>query len=155
MLGGAEAPAWLLDRANVGMAALSLGVARQALFTTANYVRERHQFGQPIGTFQAVSQRAADAWMDVEAMDVSLLQAAWRLSAGEPAGPSVALARYWACEGGHRVVAAAQHLHGGMGFDKDYSLYRYFLWSKRLEFGLGGGAAQLSRIGAMIAAGEF
>lgn len=155
VLGGADAPAWLLERAQVGLAALALGVARQALITTAKYVSERQQFGRPIGTFQAVSQRAADAWMDVEAMDVTLLQAAWRLSAGEPAGASVALARYWACEGGHRVVAAAQHLHGGMGFDKDYPLYRYFLWSKRLEFSLGGGSAQLSRIGDLIAAGNY
>jgi len=153
VIGGEEAPAWLLDRANVGMAALSLGVARQALIMTANYVSERQQFGRPIGTFQAVSQRAADAWMDVEAMDVSLLQAAWRLSAGVAVGASVALARYWACEGGHRVVAAAQHLHGGMGFDRDYALYRYFLWSKRLEFGLGGGSAQLAEIGRLLAAG--
>jgi len=155
VLGGATAPAWLLERAQVGLAALALGVARQALITTAKYVSERQQFGRPIGTFQAVSQRAADAWMDVEAMDVTLLQAAWRLSAGAPAGAAVALARYWACEGGHRVVAAAQHLHGGMGFDKDYPLYRYFLWSKRLEFSLGGGGAQLSRIGDLIAAGTF
>jgi 3-oxocholest-4-en-26-oyl-CoA dehydrogenase beta subunit len=153
VIGGESAPAWLLDRANVGMAALSLGVARQALIMTANYVSERQQFGRPIGTFQAVSQRAADAWMDVEAMDVSLLQAAWRLSAGVDVGASVALARYWACEGGHRVVAAAQHLHGGMGFDRDYALYRYFLWSKRLEFGLGGGSAQLAEIGRLLAAG--
>lgn len=153
VIGGEEAPAWLLDRANVGMAALSLGVARQALIMTAKYVSDRQQFGRPIGTFQAVSQRAADAWMDVEAMDVSLLQAAWRLSAGVEVGASVALARYWACEGGHRVVAAAQHLHGGMGFDRDYALYRYFLWSKRLEFGLGGGSAQLAEIGRLLAAG--
>ncbi|MFT5681822.1 MAG: alkylation response protein AidB-like acyl-CoA dehydrogenase [Myxococcota bacterium] len=153
VIGGAAAPAWLLDRANVGMAALSLGVARQALIMTANYVSERQQFGRPIGTFQAVSQRAADAWMDVEAMDVSLMQAAWRLSAGVEVGASVALARYWACEGGHRVVAAAQHLHGGTGFDRDYALYRFFLWSKRLEFGLGGGGAQLELIGRMIGDG--
>jgi alkylation response protein AidB-like acyl-CoA dehydrogenase len=155
VIGGPDAPAWLLARAQVGMAALSLGVARQALITTAKYVSERQQFGQPIGSFQAVSQRAAEAWMDVEAMEVSLLQAAWRLAAGAEEGTAVALARYWACEGGHRVVAAAQHLHGGMGFDRDYPLYRYFLWSKRLEFGLGGGAAQLAEIGQKIAAGDY
>ena len=50
-----------------------------------------------------------------------------------PAETEVAVAKFWAAEGGTRVVHAAQHLHGGVGVDRDYPLHRYFLWAKQLE----------------------
>ena len=49
------------------------------------------------------------------------------------------------------MVAAAQHIHGGMGFDRDYPLYRYFLTAKRLEFALGGASAWLATLGRVVA----
>jgi alkylation response protein AidB-like acyl-CoA dehydrogenase len=64
----------------------------------------------------------------------------------------VAIARYTAAEGSHRVLATAQHLHGGMGFDRDYALHRYFLTAKAWEFVGGGASAQLARLGALLAA---
>jgi alkylation response protein AidB-like acyl-CoA dehydrogenase len=137
-----------LDRLDVGLCALAHGVAARALDLTARYTRERQQFGRPIGSFQAVSQRAANGYIDLQSMDLTLLESAWCLSAGRDAAAALAVARYWACEGVHRITATAQHLHGGMGFDKDYPLYRTYLWSKRLELQLGGANAQLSRIGA-------
>lgn len=125
-----------------GSAAISWGLAEAALFMTAKYSGERVQFEQPIGAFQAVKQRVADAYVDVQCMRVTTLQALWRLGRGLSAEREVAIARFWACEGGHRVVAAAQHIHGGMGFDRDYPLYRYFLGMKALEF-RGGGASEM------------
>ena len=150
----------LLDRGVLGRCAIAWGVAKMALRLTSEHARDRQQFGAPIGTFQAVSQRAGDMYIDTQAMELALLRAAFLLDPAQQAmaadlKESLLVARYFATEAGHRVVAAAQHLHGGMGFDKDYPLYRYFLWSKRLEFALGGGSAQLSRIGALIAAGRF
>jgi alkylation response protein AidB-like acyl-CoA dehydrogenase len=64
----------------------------------------------------------------------------------------VAIAKYWACEGGHRVTYAAQHLHGGMGFDLEYPIHRYYLWAKQIELTLGSASQELAQLGAELAA---
>ena len=149
--GGAAALAWLLDRALVGLCALEAGVIRRALEMTAQYTATRVQFERPIATFQAVAQRAADAFIDVESVTLAMWAAAWRLSEGLPADEAVAVAKITAAEAGHRVVAAAQHLHGGMGFDMDYPLYRHYVWSRWVELSLGGASTHLARLGELIA----
>jgi alkylation response protein AidB-like acyl-CoA dehydrogenase len=98
-----------------------------------------------------VAQRAADAYIDVEAIRVATWHAAYRLSAGLPALEAVSIAKYFAAEAGHRVVYAAQHLHGGIGFDLDYPIHRYYLWSKQIELTLGSAATHLARLGAELA----
>src|SRR5713101_977625 len=118
---------------------------------TAEYTKTRVQFDRPIATFQAVGQRAADAYINVEGIRLTLWQAAWRLSEGLPARTEIEVAKYWASEGGHSVLHAAQHLHGGIGVDVDYPLHRYFLWGKKIEFTLGGAIQQLRRIGTALA----
>jgi len=138
---------WTFAHASTALCAVHLGVARQALILTGKYTGERHQFGVPIASFQAVHQRAADAYIDVQSMELTLWQAAWKLSAGLDATRESAIARFWASTGGHRVVCAAQHLHGGMGYDCDYPLHRFFRWSKHLELQLGGPKSQLSDLG--------
>ena len=77
--------------------------------------------------------------------------AAWRLAEELPASDEVAVAKYWAAEGGQFVGYAAQHLHGGIGIDVDYPLHRYYLWAKQLELTLGSAPVQLARIGARMA----
>ncbi len=144
---------FLLDRAWVGLAALQTGVSDQALRLTARHVSEREQFGQKIGTFQAVAQRAADAWIDLQAIRLTSRQAAWRLEQGLDAADEIAIARIWACEAGQRVAHAAQHLHGGLGVVTDYPLHRLFRLAKQLELTLGGAGLQLERLGASIADG--
>ena len=128
------------------------GVCEQALKMTAEYTKTREQFDRPIATFQAVGQRAADAYIDTEAIRLTALQAAWRLEEGLPAATEVAVAKFWAADGGQRVVHAAQHLHGGIGVDRDYPLHRYFLWAKELELTLGGATPQLLKLGEILAA---
>ncbi len=139
------------QRALVGLAAVQLGLAKAALRMTSEYTSKREQFGRPVATFQAVSQRAADAWIEVQAMEVTLWQAAWQVEQGMDAERAVLIASWQASEGGHRVLAAAQHLHGGMGYDKDYPLYRYFLRQKRLELSLGGAEQRLEELGELLA----
>jgi alkylation response protein AidB-like acyl-CoA dehydrogenase len=140
----------MLARATVGVCALHLGVAERALAMTAAYTSQRRQFERPIASFQAVGQRAADAYIDVEAMRVTLWRAAWLLAEGRDATAAVAIAKLWACEAGHRVVQAAQHLHGGIGFDVSYPLGRSYLWSKQLELTLGSAGSHLARLGAQV-----
>lgn len=144
---GSEVLDWLLARATTALCAIQLGVADRALRMTARYTTERHQFDRPIGSFQAVHQRAADAYIDVEAMRLTLWQAAFRLAREDPAHAEVATAKFWASEAGHRVVYAAEHLHGGIGADVDYPIHRYYLWSRQLQLTLGSAAPQLEALG--------
>ncbi len=143
---------FFVDRATLGICALELGIAEQALFMTAKYAGERKQFGVPIATFQGVTQRVGDAYIDVQAMRSSMWQACWRLDQGLEAERELAIAKFFASDAGARVVAAAQHVHGGMGFDRDYPLYRYFMTSKHLELTLGGSHESLTRLGDLVTA---
>ena len=141
----------LREHATVGLCAQQLGVLEGALHRTAEYARQRHQFGHAIGAFQAVRHRLADAYIDVEAVRLTLWQAAWQLAEGLPAAEAVATAKYWAAEAGHRVAHSAVHIHGGVGIDTDHELHRYFVAAKRLEFTLGGATAQLRVLGDAFA----
>jgi alkylation response protein AidB-like acyl-CoA dehydrogenase len=149
---GVEALEWIIERATAALCAVATGVCEQALQMTAEYTKTREQFDRPIATFQAVGQRAADAYIDTEAIRLTAVQAAWRLEEGLPATAEVAVAKFWAADGGQRVVHAAQHLHGGIGVDRDYPLHRYFLWAKELELTLGGATPQLLKLGGILAA---
>ena len=147
---GGDLP-WLLDHYAAALCVTQAGVSEAALRLTAEYVSSREQFDHPLAAFQAVSQRAADAYIDVEAIRLTAWQAVWRLDAGLPAADEVAIAKFWAADGGHRVAQAALHLHGGIGVDVDYPVHRYFWWSKVLELTLGGPTAQLRHLGATLA----
>ena len=155
LLGGAEQSdavlRFAIERGQLGIAALTLGVAGRALRLTAKYTSERRQFDRPIATFQAVSQRAADAYVDLESLRLALWRAAWLVARGRPATREIVVAKLWSAEAGHRIVSAAQHLHGGVGFDRDYPLYRYYLWQKQMEYTLGGASEQIAALGRMIA----
>jgi alkylation response protein AidB-like acyl-CoA dehydrogenase len=150
-LAGPEGLNWLLERAHAAQCVTMSGVASAALDLTATYVKEREQFGRAIATFQAVSQRTADTYINKEAIKLTAWQAAWRLDAGVPAAAQVDAAKYWAAQGGQDVLLAAHHLHGGVGVDRDYPLYRYFLLAKQLELDLGSETPTLMHLGALIA----
>ena len=152
---GAQVADWLVARGTVGLCAVQAGILERALELTAEYARNRVQFGRPIGSFQAVTQRLADAYIDVEAVRLTMWQAAWLLATDDSAafrvGTAVATAKFWAADAGHRVAHTAVHLHGGLGIDMSYPVHRYFTAAKHHEFALGGATAQLRRIGADLA----
>lgn len=139
------------DRALVMLAAISLGACEEATRLAAEYTSTREQFGKPLSTNQGVVLKAADAYIAMNAMRVTLWAAAWRLDEGLDAAEAVEVAHWWASEGGHRVVHITQHLHGGMGADIDYPVHRYFLWAKEITDLLGGPSAHLARLGDLIA----
>jgi 3-oxocholest-4-en-26-oyl-CoA dehydrogenase beta subunit len=146
----ATAVSWLRRRATTLLSATALGVAEGALALTARHVTEREQFGSPIGTFQAVAHRCADAYIDTEAIRLTTWQAAWLLDAELPADEALDIAAFWVTEGGQRVVHAAQHLHGGIGVDVDYPVHRFFRWAKVLELLMGGTTGALLRLGSSL-----
>lgn len=158
MLGGEDARdgtsvlTSVVDHALVGLCALQVGVAETAVRMAADYTSNRHQFNKPLSTFQGVALKAADAYIDTEAMRVTTWQAAWKLSQGMDATREVLVAKWWTSDAGQRVVHTTQHLHGGLGADVDYPIHRYFLWGKQIEDTLGGASATLARLGRTIAA---
>ncbi|HYA67591.1 MAG TPA: acyl-CoA dehydrogenase, partial [Acidimicrobiales bacterium] len=148
---GAAVIALVSEFATTALCIEEAGACAAALELTAEYTKTRVQFDKPIATFQAVGQRAADAYVDTEAIRLTAWQAASRLAAGLPAPAEVAVAKYWAAEGGQRVVHAATHLHGGVGVDRDYPLHRYFLLTRQIELTLGGANESLRRLGRILA----
>lgn len=141
----------LYTRALIGLCAIQLGVAERALQIAAEYTSARQQFGRPIGSFQAVQQRLADAFIDVEAIRWTTWHAAWLIANGRPleeARRAARIAKFWAADAGARVASTTQHVHGGIGIDITYPLHRYFLWAKHNELTLGSAPAQLAGIGS-------
>lgn len=153
-LGGANLIESLCTRALVALCAVQLGVAERALRIAAAYTSGREQFGRQIGSFQAVQQRMADAFIDVEAMRWTTWHAAWLIGEGRPAERAARVAKFWAAEGGARVAATAQQVHGGIGIDTTYPLHRYFLWAKHNELTLGPASFQLARLGSTYPEGQ-
>ncbi|MFI1029386.1 acyl-CoA dehydrogenase family protein [Streptomyces sp. NPDC020951] len=147
---------WLRALLTTGTCALALGLGERVLGMTSDYAGKREQFGHPIASFQAVAVQAADRYIDLRAMEVTLWQAAWRIASGAPgalpASGDVAVAKIWASEGVRRTVQTAQHLHGGFGADVDYPLHRYHAWAKHLELSLGPAAAHEEALGDLLAA---
>jgi alkylation response protein AidB-like acyl-CoA dehydrogenase len=148
---GDEIAAWTQQRATLALCAMQVGVAERALQITARYATERKQFDRPIGSFQAVHTRAGDAFVDVQAMKLTMLRALHLLEQGEDASENLIIAKYWAAEGGGRVAYAAQHLHGGIGVDIDYPIHRYYLWARQIGLHLGSGAEQVEMLGERLA----
>jgi alkylation response protein AidB-like acyl-CoA dehydrogenase len=151
VVGSEDVVRWLTTRQTLGRTAFQLGVLERALELTAEYAREREQFDRPIGSFQAVSARLADGYIDIKGLRLTLTQAAWRLSEDLPADLEVSTAAFWAADAGHRVAHTTVHVHGGVGIDTDHPVHRYFLAAKQLEFAVGSATGQLLRIGRELA----
>ena len=150
---GAEASKLMADqkaRSWIAQAALQTGVLDEGLKRAAQYVSERKQFGRVLGSFQAVSQQAADAYMEIE----SLRSAYWRalddVEQGLDYQQSAAVAKYWVSTAGHAAAHTFLHLHGGIGQDLDYPIHRYFLWAKQYERYAGAKSSISSIVGDLL-----
>lgn len=141
----------VLAAARTAFAGLQAGVCAGSLARAVEYTGTREQFGRPLSTNQGVMLRAADAYMDTEAIRVTTYEAAWRIDQALPASEHVLTAAWWASEAGKRVVHAGQHLHGGMGADLEHPVHRHFLWGRQLDAYLGCGSELLAELGAVLA----
>ncbi len=148
---GAKAVAALVDRLNLAACAEQSGILGEALRRTAEYAAEREQFDRKIGSFQAVAQRLADGYIDVQGLVLTTTQAAWQLAEGLDAAAAIDTAKLWAGQAGHRVAHTAIHVHGGVGLDTSHPTHRYFLRATHNEYALSGEPALLTRIGDRIA----
>jgi alkylation response protein AidB-like acyl-CoA dehydrogenase len=127
-------------------AAEAAGAAATALETTARYTIQRHQFGLPIGTFQAVKHRLADMLVAVENSRSAVYGAAWALAESDHAARSVWLAQAVATGHGVTVVGDAIQLHGGIGVTWECDLHLYLRRAKALELTYGSPATHRARI---------
>lgn len=146
-----DAYAWLEPRVIACLAAQQLGVSLEHLKQTVEYVTMRKQFERSIGSFQLVQGKMADCQMAVEALRSALYQLAYRLDADLSAQPQALATRVLACEAGHLVGHAAQHVHGGIGVDITYPIHRYGCWSRQLNIAHGGIEQNLAALGRWIA----
>ena len=147
-----EAMEWALQATRTALSAMAVGVCDKMMRITGQYTSEREQFGRPIATFQAVSHRVADCYIDVECLKLVTQQATSLLDQGRPAGEASTIAKIWCGDVTHRVSQSAQHCHGGTGVDRDYPLHRYCLWARQIELSAGTSAQLTARLGQSIGA---
>ncbi|MEU9286778.1 acyl-CoA dehydrogenase family protein [Streptomyces sp. NPDC048275] len=144
----------VLATARTAFAGLQAGVCAGSLARAVEHTNTREQFGRPLAAKQAVQLRAADAYMDTEAIRVTAYEAAWRRDEGLAYATHALTAAWWASEAGQRVVHTGQHLHGGTGADLEHPVHRHFLWGRQLDAYLGCGSEVLQELGELIVSGE-
>jgi alkylation response protein AidB-like acyl-CoA dehydrogenase len=127
----------ILDGGRISIGALALGLAQAALDAAVPYVRERHQFGRPIGTFQAVAFRIADMATEIEAARALVYRAAWLRDQGREFGLAASQAKLFASEVAARATDAALLVHGGYGYVDEYPVGRFLRDAKLTEIGEG------------------
>ena len=121
--------AQLGDRAAMGAGAVLVGIADRMIAMAALYAGQRHQFGKPIGSFQAVKHHLADALVRVEFARPAVYRAAWSLSEGEPdAGVHASMAKALASDAAVLAARTALQVHGAIGYTWEHDLH---LWMKR------------------------
>ena len=124
----------LLRRAAVMASAEMLGAARRCLDLSVEYAKVREQFGQPIGSFQAIRHRCADMLLEVENSHSAVYYAAWALDAGaEDAAAAASICKSYVSEAARKVCGDAIQVHGGIGFTWEYDLHLYMKRAKALE----------------------
>ena len=107
-------------------AAAAVGLGRVALKRASQYAGERIVFNRPIGQNQGVQHPLAKCWMELEAANLMVMNAAWRYDQGLPCGAEANAAKYLAGEAGFRACETAVLTHGGFGYAKEYHVERYF-----------------------------
>jgi alkylation response protein AidB-like acyl-CoA dehydrogenase len=108
----------------IGIAAVSLGIARAAMQAAKSYAKERRQFGQPIAEFQGLQWMIADRELDLHAARLLILDAAAKKDRGEPFAKEASMAKLFASEAAHRCTDTAIQIHGGAGYCRDYPVER-------------------------------
>lgn len=140
----------VLDGGRISIASLALGIAKGAFEASVKYARERHQFGKPIGEFQAIAFKLADMATKIEAAEMLIYQAADLKNRGEKVSKESAFAKYYASEISVQVSTDAVQIFGGYGYTKDFPVEKYYRDSKLCTIGEG-----TSEIQKMVIAREI
>jgi len=114
-----------LNPERILVAAEAIGLGRAALARASTCAKERVVFGRPIGKNQAIQHPLAECWMELEAVDLMMLKAAWQYDRGVAYGPAANAAKYLAAEAGFKTCQTAIPTHGGYGYANEYHVERY------------------------------
>jgi len=117
-----------------------VGGFQRVLDMTVKFVREREQFGRPIGSFQTIQNYCADIAIGLEASRVVAYWAAWKVSTGDSGSKEASMAKAWCGDAFQRATAVALQAHGAMGFTEEYDLHFYYKHAKVTQLMYGGGA---------------
>jgi alkylation response protein AidB-like acyl-CoA dehydrogenase len=118
-----------------------LGGLKRVLEITVQFVKQREQFGRPIGSFQTIQNYCADIAIDVETSKLIAYQAAWKVSNDLPSKAEVSTAKAWCGDAYQRATALALQVHGAMGFSEEYDLHFFYKQAKSLQLMYGGSAS--------------
>lgn len=127
----------VLDGGRVGIAALSVGIARGALEESLKYSMERKQFGTAIGNFQYMEGKMVDMATEIDAARLLVLRAAWLKDSGKPYTTEASMAKLFASELSVRAALEAIQIHGGYGYTKEYHVERFLRDAKLMTIGEG------------------
>jgi alkylation response protein AidB-like acyl-CoA dehydrogenase len=143
----------VLDAGRIGIAALSVGLAQGAFEAARDYATERHQFGQPIASFQAIQWKLADNATRIEAARLLTYRAAYLKDLGRRTSLESSMAKLYASEVAVRAAEDSVQIHGGYGFVKDYPAEKYFRDVKLTTIGEGTSEIQRLVIARQLLAG--
>ena len=122
-----------LDGGRIGIAAQAVGIAQAAYDVAREYAKERHAFGRPIGSFQAIQNKLADMSTEIDAARLLVHRAAWLKGRGEPHTEAGAKAKLFASETARRQTGEAIQILGGYGYTKEFPVERYYRDAKITE----------------------
>ena len=128
--------------------AYAAGLVAGAVRLTADYVTNRHQFGRPLATFQAVSAQLAEIYIASRTLDLISTSVIWRLAGCRDADADLDVLGYWLTSEAPPTMQTCHHLHGGTGMDVTYPMHRYYSSIKDLTRLLGGPSHRLDLVGA-------
>jgi alkylation response protein AidB-like acyl-CoA dehydrogenase len=141
-----------VDRALVAVASELVGVCERALEMTVAYVKERKQFGVPVGSYQAVSHRCAQMLLDTEKARSTAAFAAWTADADpERLAEAAAMAKAAASDAGREVTASAIQAHGGIGFTWEADVHWLYKRAQLDAALLGGAKFHRAQLAAILA----
>ncbi len=134
----------ILDAGRIGMAGLSVGIARGCLEESLKYAKARQAFGQPIANYQAIQWKLADMATEIDAARLLVLQAAYLRDTGQPFSKEAAYGKLLASEIAMKAASEAVQIHGGYGYIKEFPVERYFRDAKFCA--IGEGTSEIQRL---------
>jgi alkylation response protein AidB-like acyl-CoA dehydrogenase len=140
----------ILDGGRISIAALSIGVSKGAYDASVRYSKERHQFDQPIGNFQAIAFKLANMKTELDISELLTYQAAYHKDHHMPVTKSGAMAKYYASEACVRIANEAVQIHGGYGYIKEFGVEKFYRDAKLCTIGEGTSEIQLLVISRQI-----
>jgi alkylation response protein AidB-like acyl-CoA dehydrogenase len=117
---------WALDGGRIGVGSQALGIAQASLDASLKYAKERVQFDQPIGSFQAIQWKLADMATEIEAARLLIRQAAWLRDSDLNCTRHACMAKLKASETCVKCAEEAVQIHGGAGYTKEFPVERFF-----------------------------